>query len=325
MSGRFDDSLQRFEQALEKNSDDDSAKRNLILAGGRRALESSYRDGLIRIDGLKKRFPGHPQLAVLDFYSGKLNYLYGFSEPAFAHWQRVAKLRPDSGTALFLQAVEARERGDVAAQNRYFQEALTKMPEEEVFRLWAARLLIEARDPEKAAEMLDPLNRRYVLSPGVAIALSRFERMRGRSLEAYENLRRAAEVPEVLLERSLMAQQIGASAESAQAELQKALTAGGDGAVLILSHEPGAKVYLDGTLLGSPPLGLYPSEGDHELRMVYEPSPILVSHFRTPKEGMMVIEAGVNTGLEQRVFPAKVEFLGLRETRTLHFLTTAGK
>ncbi len=303
LEGRFDEALARFEQALEKNPDDDAAKRNLILAGGRRALESSYRDGLARIEGLKDRFPGHPQLAVLDFYAGKLHYLYGFSEPAFRIWDRVAKLRPDSGTALFLKAVEARERGDAKQQDAYFQEALQKMPEEEVFRMWAARLMIEAGQPEQAATVLEPLNRRYVLSPGVAIALSRFERMRGRTLEAYENLRRTAEVPEVLLERSLIARQMGASSESAQQELQRALDAGGQGALLVLSDEPGARVYLDGTLLGSPPLGLYPSEGEHRLRLVYHPRPILVSRFHTPKEGVLLIQAGAGTGLDQRVFP----------------------
>lgn len=309
LDGQFDSSIATFEQALAKAPGDDAAQRNLILAGGRRALESSYRDGLARIDTLQGRFPGHPQLAVLDFYTGKLHYLYGFSQPAFESWQRVARARPESGTALFLQAVSARARGDAQAQNKLFAQALKKMPTEEVFRLWAARHLIQANDPENAAVLVTPLSERQSLSPGVAIALSRFDRMRGRSLQAYEYLKKTADVPEVLLERALMTQQLGASPDSVKVEIQKALDAGGEGALIMLSDEPGARVYLDDTLLGSPPLGLFPSPGSHELRLRFDPEPILVSRFRVPSEGMLLFEAGSQTGLDMRNIASRSELL----------------
>lgn len=309
LDGRFDESISTFEQALAKAPGDDAAQRNLILAGGRRALESSYRDGLARISKLQARFPGHPQLAVLDFYSGKLHYLYGFSGPAFEAWRKVSRARPESGTALFMQAVSARQRGDAKAQNTLFAKALKKMPAEEVFRLWAARHLIEANDPENAAVLVTPLSQRQTLSPGVAIALSRFDRMRGRSLQAYEYLKKTSEVPEVLLERALMTQQLGASPESVKVELQKALDAGGEGALIMLSDEPGARVYLDNTLLGSPPLGLFPSPGSHELRLTFDPQPVLVSRFRVPTEGMLLFEAGSQTGLDMRAIASRSELL----------------
>lgn len=309
LDGQFDEAIATFEQALQLSPTDDPAKRNIILAGGRRALESSYRDGLARIEGLKLRFPGHPQLAVLDFYSGKLHFLYGFSEPAFQAWAEVARSRPESGTALFLRAVEARAKGDAAAQNKLFQSALQQMPTEEVFRIWAARLMIEANDPEQAATLLSPLIDKPVLTPGVAIALSRFERMRGRTLPAYDLLKKTNAVPEVLLERALMTQQMGASRESVLVDLQQALDAGGEGAMLVLSDEPGAKVYLDGTLLGSPPLGLYPSAGEHELRLLYTPRPALFTRFRPPSEGLILFQSGTRSGLDIRTLPSRSEIL----------------
>jgi tetratricopeptide (TPR) repeat protein len=309
LDSQFDEAIVTFESALQISPSDDPAKRNLILAGGRRALESSYRDGLARIEGLKLRFPGHPQLAVLDFYSGKLHYLYGFSAPAFEAWALVARSRPESGTALFLKAVDARARGDAAAQNKLFQAALQQMPTEEVFRLWAARLMIEANDPEQAANLLNPLTERVQLTPGVAIALSRFERMRGRTLQAYDLLKKTAEVPEVLLERALMTQQLGASRETILAELQTALDAGGEGALLVLSDEPGAKVYFDGTLLGSPPLGLFPSAGEHEVRITYDPRPSLLARFRSATEGMLLLQSGTASGLDMRSVPSRGEAL----------------
>ncbi len=309
LDSQFDEAIVTFEQALQMAPSDDAAKRNLILAGGRRALESSYRNGLSRIEGLKSRFPGHPQLAVLDFYSGKLHFLYGFSTPAFEAWRSVARSRPESGTALFLRAVDARAKGDAAAQNKLFQAALQQMPTEEVFRIWAARLMVEAGDNEQAAGLLASLMDRPQLTPGVAIALSRFERMRGHSLPAYELLKRTADVPEVLLERALMTLQMGAAREAVLADLQSALDAGGDGAMLILSDEPGARVYLDGTLLGSPPLGLYPSEGEHEVRVVYQPRPSLLARFRSPGEGMMLLQSGTASGLDIRTVPSRSELL----------------
>jgi tetratricopeptide (TPR) repeat protein len=309
LDSEFDEAIATFEKALQISPNDDAARRNLILAGGRRALESSYRDGLNRIQALKERFPGHPQLAVLDFYSGKLHYLYGFTEPALQAWAAVARSRPKSGTALFLKAVQARQRGDQAAQNKMFQAALQQMPSEEVFRLWGARLMIEGNDPEQAAVLLTPLTERQHLSPGVAIALSRFERMRGHTLQAYELLKKTADVPEVLLERALMTQQMGASRETIAAELQKALDAGGEGALIMLSDEPGARVYLDGTLLGSPPLGLYPSPGEHQVRVLYDPRPSLLARFRPPSEGMMLMQSGSASGLDIRSVPSRGEIL----------------
>lgn len=309
LDSQFDEAIVTFEQALQLAPSDDAAKRNLILAGGRRALESSYRNGLERIEGLKSRFPGHPQLAVLDFYSGKLHFLYGFSTPAFEAWRSVARSRPESGTALFLRAVDARAKGDAAAQNKLFQSALQQMPAEEVFRIWAARLMVEAGDNEQAATLLAPLTDRPQLTPGVAIALSRFERMRGRTLPAYELLKRTADVPEVLLERALMTLQMGAARDAVLADLQSALDAGGDGAMLVLSDEPGARVYLDGTLLGSPPLGLYPSGGEHEVRVLYQPRPSLLARFRSPSEGMMLLQSGTASGLDMRTVPSRSDLL----------------
>ncbi len=195
------------------------------------------------------------------------------------------------------------------AQNTLFGQALKKMPTEEVFRLWGARHMIEANEPENAAVLVTPLSERQTLTPGVAIALSRFDRMRGRSLQAYDYLKRTAEVPEVLLERALMTQQLGASPESYKEEVQKALDAGGEGAMIIQSDEPGARVYLDGTLLGSPPLGLFPSPGNHELRLRYEPGPILVSRFRLPSDGMLLFQAGSQTGLDLRELASRAELL----------------
>lgn len=309
LNGQFDDAIATFETALSKDATDDSAKRNLILAGGRRALESSYRSGLERIRELKQRFPGHPQLAVLDFYSGKLHYLYGFSSPAFESWQRVARARPDSGTALFMKAVEARSRRDATTQNRFFQEALSKMPSEEVFRLWGARHLIEGGKPEEAAVLTTPISERPVLTPGVAIAISRFERMRGRTLQAFEQLKKTEDVPEVLLERALMTSQLGASPDAVKRDVQQALDAGGEGAVIMLSDEPGARVYMDGTLLGSPPLGLFPSPGQHEMRVLYDPNPVLVSRFLAPSNGMLLVQTGTRTGVELNAVPSRSEFL----------------
>lgn len=309
LNSQFDEAIVTFEQALQLSPTDDPAKRNLILAGGRRALESSYRDGLGLIEGLKQRFPGHPQLAVLDFYSGKLHYLYGFSEPAFEAWKSVARSRPESGTALFLRAVDARKRGDAAGQNKLFQAALQQMPTEEVFRLWGARLMIEAGDAEQASGLLSPLTERPQLTPGVAIALSRFERMQGRTLQAYDLLKKTSDVPEVLLERALMTQQMGAARSSVLGDLQDALEAGGEGALLVLSDEPGARVYLDGTLLGSPPLGLFPGGSDHEVRIVYQPRPSLVARFRTPGQGMMLLQSGTTTGIDLRSAPSSAENL----------------
>ncbi len=309
LDSQFDEAIATFENALALAPTDDAARRNLILAGGRRALESSYRDGLARIDMLKSRFPNHPQLAVLDFYLGKLHYLYGFSEPGFEAWKSVARSRPDSGTALFLRAVQARAQGDAAKQNQLFQKALQQMPTEEVFRLWGARLLIEKDDPEKAAVLLTPLLERPHLTPGVAIALSRFERMRGRTLPAFELLRKTGDVAEVLLERALLTQQMGGSRESTVAELQKALDMGGEGALLMFSDEPGARVYLDGTLLGAPPLGLYPSPGEHEVRVLYKPRPVLYSKFRNSSEGLLLLQAGTSSGLDLRSAPSQGESL----------------
>ena len=309
LDGQFDQAIEVFEQALKRAPSDDAARRNLILAGGRRALESSYGSGQDRIRTLYQRFPDHPQLAVLDFYAGKLHYLYGFTNLAFASWERVSRSRPDSGTALFLKAVKARRDRNAPEQNRLFREALKKMPQEEVFRLWAARHLIEGNDNEGAAALLAPLADRRILSPGVAIALSRFERMRGRTLQAFGQLKKASEVPEVLLEKALMTQQLGGSAESTNSQIQDALDAGGERALIVLSDEPGAKVYLDGTLLGSPPLGLFAPEGAHELRMVYSPSPVLVSRFKTPQQGMILFQGGTQTGLDIRKLPSRSEML----------------
>ena len=309
LNGQFDDAIATFETALSKDPSDDSAKRNLILAGGRRALESSYRSGLERIQELKQRFPGHPQLAVLDFYTGKLHYLYGFAGPAFDAWQKVARARPDSGTALFMKAVEARANRDPASQNRYYQEALSKMPQEEVFRLWGARGLIEAGKAEEAAVLTTGISERPTLSPGVAIAISRFERMRGRTLQAFEQLKKTENVPEVLLERALMTSQLGASPDAIKRDVQQALDAGGEGAVILLSDEPGARVYVDGTLLGSPPLGLFPSPGQHEVRVVYDPHPVLVNRFVAPSSGMLVLQTGTRTGVESKAVPSRSEFL----------------
>jgi tetratricopeptide (TPR) repeat protein len=309
LNGEFDDAIATFESALAKSPGDDSAKRNLILAGGRRALESSYRSGLERIQTLKQRFPGHPQLAVLDFYSGKLHYLYGFAGPAFEAWQKVARSRPDSGTALFMKAVEARYQRDAQTQNRYFQEALNKMPGEEVFRLWGARHLIENGKAEEAAVLTTAIAERPTLTPGVAIAIARFERMRGRTLQAFEQLKKTESVPEVLLERALMTSQLGASPDSIKRDVQQALDAGGEGAVILLSDEPGARVYVDGTLLGSPPLGLFPSPGQHEIRVVYDPNPALVSRFMVPSSGMLLVQTGTRTGVELSPVPSRSEFL----------------
>jgi hypothetical protein len=205
--------------------------------------------------------------------------------------------------------VEARSRGDAAGQNKLFQAALQQMPTEEVFRLWGARLMIEAGDPEQAANLLTPLTERSQLTPGVAIALSRFERMRGRTLPAYDLLKKTSDVPEVLLERALMTQQMGAARTAVVGDLQDALEAGGEGALLVLSDEPGARVYLDGTLLGSPPLGLYPGAGEHELRVVYQPRPSLLARFRAPGEGMMLLQSGRATGLDLRAVPSRAEIL----------------
>lgn len=309
LNGQFDDAISTFETALSKDPADDSAKRNLILAGGRRALESSYRSGLERIQELKQRFPGHPQLAVLDFYTGKLHYLYGFAGPAFDAWQKVARARPDSGTALFMKAVEARANRDAASQNRYYQEALSKMPQEEVFRLWGARGLIEAGKAEEAAVLTTGISERPTLTPGVAIAISRFERMRGRTLQAFEQLKKTESVPEVLLERALMTSQLGASPDAIKRDVQQALDAGGEGAVILLSDEPGARVYVDGTLLGSPPLGLFPSPGQHEVRVIYDPHPVLVNRFVAPSSGMLVLQTGTRTGVETKAVPSRSEFL----------------
>ena len=309
LNGEFDEAIATFESALVKAPEDDSAKRNLILAGGRRALESSYRSGLERIQTLKQRFPGHPQLAVLDFYTGKLHYLYGFAGPAFDAWQKVARARPDSGTALFVKAAEARYRRDAQAQNRFFQEALSKMPQEEVFRLWGARHLIENGEPEEAAVLTTAIAERPILTPGVAIAISRFERMRGRTLQAFEQLKKTEGVPEVLLERALMTAQLGASPDSVKRDVQQALDAGGEGAVIVMSDEPGARVYVDGTLLGSPPLGLFPSPGQHEVRVVYEPNPVLVTRFVVPSSGMLLVLTGTRTGVELSPVPSRSEFL----------------
>ena len=183
------------------------------------------------------------------------------------------------------------------------------MPTEEVFRLWGARLLIESDDPEKAAVLLTPLLERPQLTPGVAIALSRFERMRGRTLPAFELLRKTSDVAEVVLERALLTQQMGGSRDSTAGELQKALDLGGEGALLIFSDEPGARVYLDGTLLGSAPLGLYPSAGEHEVRVVYKPRPVLYSRFRTPNDGLLILQTGISSGLDLRTAPSQGESL----------------
>ena len=309
LNGQFSQAISTFETALSKYPNDDSAKRNLILTGGRQALESSYRSGLQQITTLKNRFPGHPQLAVLDFYTGKLHYLYGFAGPAFDSWSRVARARPNSGTALFMKAVDAHANQDGEGQNRYYREALAKMPSEEVFRLWGARQLIEVGDAENASVLTTPIAERPVLTPGVAIALSRFERMRGRTLQAFEQLKKTESVPEVLLERALMTAQLGASPQSTKQQVQQALNAGGEGAVIMLSHEPGAKVYLDGTLLGSPPLGLFPSPGQHEIRVVYNPHPVLVNRFQVPTSGMLVLQTGSKTGVDLQPSPSNSEFL----------------
>ncbi|HIB66596.1 MAG TPA: PEGA domain-containing protein, partial [Phycisphaerales bacterium] len=174
---------------------------------------------------------------------------------------------------------------------------------------WGARHLIEAGDPEQASVLLTPISERPVLTPGVAIALSRFERMRGRSLQAFELLQKTEPVPEVLLERALMSSQIGASPEAAKRDVQEALDAGGEGAVIMLSDDPGSKVYFDGTLLGSPPLGIFPPSGQHEVRVVYQPKPVLVTRFDVPASGMLLLRSGNRTGTEVKPVPSRSEFL----------------
>lgn len=79
-----------------------------------------------------------------------------------------------------------------------------------------------------------------------------------------------------------MTLQMGAARGEVLADLQSALDAGGDGAMLILS-DGSQEFQLDGTLLGSP-LGLYPSGGEHEVRVVYQPRPSLLARFRSPGE-----------------------------------------
>lgn len=309
LGGDFDEAMMTFERVLKLSPGDDSATRNLILAGGRRALESSYKDGLARLKALRERFPGHPQLAVLDFYVGKLDFLYGFTDDAFKAWRAVAHLRPKSGTAIFLKAVQAHDRGQATAENQLFNDALKQMPGEEVFRLWKARNLIEKEETAEATALLAPLVARPTLSPGVAIALSRFMRMQGQTLPAYDLLQKTSDVPEVRLERALMTLQLGASRETVAGELQKALDIGGDGAVIVLNDEPGSKVYLDGTLLGSPPLGLYPGDGLHEIDLRSTPHPCLVTRFTAPAQGLLLLQGSRSSGLDRRTLPSRGDVL----------------
>lgn len=300
LNEEFDEAIKSFENALAVAPDDDAAKRNLILAAGRKALDSSYREGLSTIDMLKLRFPGHPQLAILDFYLGKLHFLYGFTHPALEAWKSVARSRPQSGTALFLRAVHANDAGDYASKNKLLGEALKLMPNEEVFRIWGARVFFEANQADQAQKLLAPLEERQALSPGVAIALSRFERMQGQTLAALNLLQKTTQVPEVLLERTLITQQLGASQQAIATELQKALDAGGDGAILLLTDEPGGKVYLDDTLLGSAPIGIYPDRQSHEIRIVFDPYPCLVARVKSPAEGILVLQSGRASGIDSK-------------------------
>lgn len=99
-----------FRRALALSRGNDQALHNLILASGRQAdalsKEARFAEAARNLDELIAHYSWHPQLSVLLYYRGRLEFLRGQPEDGLVWWRKAAVKAPNSGVAKVIAAGE---------------------------------------------------------------------------------------------------------------------------------------------------------------------------------------------------------------------------
>ncbi|MCA9793226.1 MAG: hypothetical protein KC910_15560, partial [Candidatus Eremiobacteraeota bacterium] len=236
-----------------------AAQRNLLMVGGRLALEMDYQPAVAKLDRLAQRFPKNPELVALSFYRGKLHFLNGRTDLGLAAWKEVAGARPQSATADFLAGLEAHRRGELDQARASYEKALEKMSDEVVWVTYLAALLLEQGHPDWGLALVDPF---LADNPGYAhlqVLASKLDQ--GRALKL---LTRASEwgLPEAQFQMG--ARLLGVEVATARREIGSAFGRTGAPAVVVLG-DSATFIWLDDFPLGPPPIGWFVTPGTHRL------------------------------------------------------------
>ncbi len=99
-----------FRRALSLNRGNDQALHNLVLASGRQAdalsKEARFAEAARNLDDLIAHYSWHPQVSVLLYYRGRLEFLKGQPDDGLVWWKKAAAKAPTSGVAKVIAAGE---------------------------------------------------------------------------------------------------------------------------------------------------------------------------------------------------------------------------
>lgn len=259
MNGQFEPAEKQFEAVLAREANNAAAQRNLLMVGGRLALEMDYEQAISKLDRLARRFPKNPELVALSFYRGKLHFLNGRTDLGLAAWQEVARARPQSATADFLTGLEAHRRGALDQARPLYEKALEKMSDEVVWVTYLAALLYEQGHPDWGLALADPF---LADNPGYAhlqVLASKLDQNR-----ALRILTKASEWGLPGAQLQMGARLLGVEIATARREINAAFGRSGAPAVVVLG-DSATFMWIDDFPLGPPPIGWFVNPGTHRL------------------------------------------------------------
>lgn len=263
MQGEYQPAVTQFEKALDLNPKDSAAPRNLLLATGPLALERTdltYAQRRKMLDDLESRFPNHPQLPVLRYYRGQLAMLAGDTGRGIEDWEKVARDRPESATARFIQGLRHHKQGRLGDAERLYKAAEERVQNDAVIAFYRALLLADQGRPEEALRLADKASD----YPGLVLGRARFLHEAGRTDEAVRELE-AASLDQAGALLALGSLELGRGNRArARSVYEKALKAD-DRPVIQIRGESGASLWVDDLPVGRPPAALFVEPGRHKL------------------------------------------------------------
>lgn len=277
-AGRTDRALYQFREALRYNRGDAEALHNFILAVGKKATESTrrleYTEALNLLDEVISNYSWHPELAVVYYYRGQVLFFRGDDEGGMRSFEQAARRSPSSGTARFLEAVDAERAGRLQEAGTLYQQALGKVPAEPVFRNYYGRLLERLnKQPLALAQFEKALGDNPPPYVDLYLGQSRIYRRLGEYEKAAEALRKARDIrPDYaslhLLLWAVYRQQ--GFTDAAREELGLAVARDPRPAVAVFAAAPGAEGSLDGQPIGPAPTAAFAPAGNHRVSVKAE-------------------------------------------------------
>ncbi len=247
-SGQLEKARHQFRVALTKAPSDPSTQANVIMVEGRLALGLGYQEGLSSLDRLTQAYSNNARAIAIEYYRGKLHFLNGYPERGLTAWKKVAKVKPESGTAAFLEALQAHRGGDLETAQKGYLEALQRTPDEVIWMTYLAALLLQKDQPGQAylalATQLDLYPNYHFL----------------RSMAAQARPHQASQLLE-----SVGSAQARLQLGLRQRELLPVVLEADQRPVLVLTGEPSIFYWLDWLPLGRPPLALLVSPTRHQI------------------------------------------------------------